>query len=109
MFEDCLERLLEVHMQEKLAYVGNCVTILDDSGAEKFQDRVASDATQLQGVVDGGKKITLGRFMLLTIIDPTMVKEEFQKKPDRYSFWYNKKYDLAWYRDEDEDIEYFYW
>lgn len=87
--------------KDKLQYMGNCVSILDN----EYFHSIASDATQLAQLVDGGERISFDRFAEIVETQP---KIESLRTNKRYSLWYNKEKNVAWYLDELKDIEYFF-
>jgi len=90
--------------QYKKSFVGNCISGLDDP---YFQNNIADDATTLSNIVEGASETSYEQFLKITDIHPDTIGQ-IQYNPNNYSFYYNDYFDIAFYRNENEDVEYFY-
>ena len=82
-------------------FVGDCVNGLDDN---YFCSKIAFDTTDLAQLVENGTQIDEQQFSTITGPD----YKNNQKPGGNYSYYYNIDRGVAWFYDEDADIEYFY-
>jgi len=85
-----------------LVYAGSCRNVLENEGFWHF----ATDATELQQLVDQGQKIKPEDFFALT--GETLESLEKYDQNSMFSFWCIPGRDIAWLYDEDYDSHYFY-
>lgn len=88
---------------DKKAFIGNCVTGLDD---EQFREYIADDATLLAQLVENSKEITKNTFLKNCCIEKKVKKN--MKRFVYYNYAYYKSGNIYFYRDVKKDIEYFY-
>ena len=82
-------------------FMGDCITGLED---DYFQRWVAGDATMLAQLVENGKEISEERFA--NIVEPSY--KSIQQPMSNYTYYYNFNNEIAWFYDENKDVEYFY-
>lgn len=85
---------------EKRAFIGNCVTGLDD---DLFREYIADDSTLLAQLVENSKEISKKIFLKHCYIDRD-IEKQFKKSPQDYTFYKNGNiYFYEW-----SAIEHFY-
>jgi len=85
-------------------YICNCIDCLDN---EDFLDRVASDATMLEQMVDeeNGEATEITR---QEFCEKCVVPESLQHLLDKQDVSFGENYGVCWMYDQDEDIHYFF-
>lgn len=90
--------------KDKYHYIGNCINGLDD---ESFTNRVCSDATEMQQLVDNAKHVSKDFFVSNSLI-PYFLKQDLIEQPNNFEFVYSEDKDVLVAYNEEKDIHYFF-
>lgn len=104
LFEDVFVKMEEKGKLYMKTFLGNCVVGLEDP---VFQDKVASDATEMAQLVEHGREMSLSEFIQICDVDELSLKV-WRKSANRYQFFINAVHGVAWVYDTNKDVHDFY-